>query len=110
MGTRLRSVVSDLPKCMAPVAGRPFLAWLLDDLLEAGFEHIILSLGYLPRTLAVTALNVLPFALLYCSLYLFLYVGFIWIFLYFSAAAYLNAKTLEKVFAPYREPREEEKT
>ena len=45
-GTRLRSVVSDLPKCMAPVAGRPFLAWLLDDLREAGFDHIILSLGY----------------------------------------------------------------
>lgn len=47
MGTRLRSVVSDLPKCMAPVAGRPFLAWLLDDLLDNGFEHIILSLGHL---------------------------------------------------------------
>lgn len=45
-GTRLRSVVSDLPKCMAPVAGRPFLAWLLDDLRESGFDHIILSLGY----------------------------------------------------------------
>jgi D-glycero-alpha-D-manno-heptose 1-phosphate guanylyltransferase len=45
-GTRLRSVVSDLPKCMAPVAGRPFLAWLLDDLREASFDHIILSLGY----------------------------------------------------------------
>ena len=45
-GTRLRSVVSDLPKCMAPVAGRTFLAWLLDDLREAGFDHIILSLGY----------------------------------------------------------------
>lgn len=47
MGTRLRSVVRDLPKCMAPVAGRPFLAWLLDDLLENGFDHIILSLGHL---------------------------------------------------------------
>lgn len=46
MGTRLRSAVPDLPKCMAPVAGRPFLAWLVDDLENAGFEHIILSLGY----------------------------------------------------------------
>ena len=46
MGTRLRSAVPDLPKCMAPVAGRPFLAWLLDDLEAAGFSHIILSLGY----------------------------------------------------------------
>ena len=32
LGTRLRSVVPDLPKPMAPVAGRPFLAWLLDAL------------------------------------------------------------------------------
>jgi D-glycero-alpha-D-manno-heptose 1-phosphate guanylyltransferase len=31
---------------MAPVAGRPFLAWLLDDLEAAGFGHVILSLGY----------------------------------------------------------------
>jgi len=46
MGTRLRSAVPDLPKCMAPVAGRPFLAWLLDDLEAAGFGHVILSLGY----------------------------------------------------------------
>ena len=46
MGTRLRSAVPDLPKCMAPVAGRPFLAWLLDDLEDAGFGHVILSLGY----------------------------------------------------------------
>ncbi len=47
MGTRLRSVVADLPKCLAPVAGRPFLDWLLDDLEGAGAGHIILSLGYL---------------------------------------------------------------
>lgn len=46
MGTRLRSVVSDVPKCMAPVAGEPFLYYLLITLEEAGFTHIILSLGY----------------------------------------------------------------
>lgn len=46
MGTRLRSVVADVPKCMAPVAGKPFLYYLLTTLEEAGFTHIILSLGY----------------------------------------------------------------
>lgn len=46
MGTRLRSVVSDVPKCMAPVAGKPFLYYLLTTLEKAGFTHIILSLGY----------------------------------------------------------------
>ena len=45
-GTRLRQVVPDLPKPMAPVAGRPFLEVLLDYLLKSGFKRVILSLGY----------------------------------------------------------------
>jgi len=46
MGTRLRSVISDIPKCMAPVAGKPFLHYLLTSLESVGFEQVILSLGY----------------------------------------------------------------
>lgn len=46
LGTRLRSVVPDLPKPMAPVAGRPFLAHVLDALTEAGFEAAVLAVGY----------------------------------------------------------------
>ncbi|HEY9063666.1 MAG TPA: sugar phosphate nucleotidyltransferase [Burkholderiaceae bacterium] len=47
LGTRLRSVVADRPKVLAPVAGRPFLAWMLDDLVRAGFESVCLATGYL---------------------------------------------------------------
>ena len=46
LGTRLRSVVKDLPKPMAPVHGRPFLALVLDQLVEAGFATAILAAGY----------------------------------------------------------------
>jgi D-glycero-alpha-D-manno-heptose 1-phosphate guanylyltransferase len=46
LGTRLRSAVADLPKPMAPVAGRPFLAWILDRLVQAGFERVVLAVGY----------------------------------------------------------------
>jgi D-glycero-alpha-D-manno-heptose 1-phosphate guanylyltransferase len=46
-GTRLRQVVSDVPKPLAPVAGRPFLSYLLDLLKLRGFTEIILSVGYL---------------------------------------------------------------
>lgn len=46
LGTRLRGVVPDLPKPMAPVAGRPFLAWVLDELVEAGFAQVVLAVGY----------------------------------------------------------------
>jgi D-glycero-alpha-D-manno-heptose 1-phosphate guanylyltransferase len=45
-GTRLRAVVADVPKPMAPVGGRPFLAWVLDHLAVAGFSSIILAVGY----------------------------------------------------------------
>ena len=47
LGTRLRSVVSDVPKCMAPVAGRPFLEWVLAWIEPFRPGKIILSLGYL---------------------------------------------------------------
>jgi D-glycero-alpha-D-manno-heptose 1-phosphate guanylyltransferase len=47
MGTRLRSVVQDVPKPMAPVAGRPFLSHLLDYLEGQGIDEAILSVGYL---------------------------------------------------------------
>lgn len=46
LGTRLRSVVSDLPKCMAPVAGRPFLYYVINYLQGQGVEKFIFSLGY----------------------------------------------------------------
>lgn len=46
-GTRLRTVVSDVPKPMAPIAGTPFLALLLGYLEASGFTDVVLSVGYL---------------------------------------------------------------
>lgn len=45
-GTRLRSVVSDVSKSMAPVAGRPFLEYLLDYWIDQGVCRFVLSIGY----------------------------------------------------------------
>ncbi|MBC7204204.1 MAG: NTP transferase domain-containing protein, partial [Pusillimonas sp.] len=45
-GTRLRTVVPDLPKPMARVAGKPFLEILLKSLAQKGFKRVVLSLGY----------------------------------------------------------------
>ena len=47
LGTRLRTVVSDVPKPLAPVAGRPFLAWMLDRLAAEGMRHVILATGFM---------------------------------------------------------------
>jgi D-glycero-alpha-D-manno-heptose 1-phosphate guanylyltransferase len=46
LGTRLRSAVPDLPKCMAPVAGKPFLAHVIGYFKNQGVEKFIFSLGY----------------------------------------------------------------
>jgi D-glycero-alpha-D-manno-heptose 1-phosphate guanylyltransferase len=46
LGTRLRPVLADLPKPMAPIAGRPFLAYLLSYLEEQGIRSVILSVGH----------------------------------------------------------------
>ena len=46
LGTRLRETVPDLPKCMAPVAGKPFLSYVIDYLRMQGIERFIFSLGY----------------------------------------------------------------
>jgi len=46
LGTRLRSAVPELPKSMAPVAGQPFLAYLLQFLEANGVARVVLSVGY----------------------------------------------------------------
>jgi mannose-1-phosphate guanylyltransferase len=47
-GTRLRPLTLDRPKAMLPIAGRPFLAHMLDRLAAAGVQRVIFSCGYLP--------------------------------------------------------------
>ena len=46
LGTRLKGVVDDVPKVMAPVNGKPFLEYLLDYLENNVIEHVVLSVGY----------------------------------------------------------------
>lgn len=51
-GTRLRQVVADVPKPMAPVAGRPFLEILLGSLAHKGFSRVVLSLGFMAEKIS----------------------------------------------------------
>lgn len=47
LGTRLAPVISDRPKPLADVGGRPFLAELLRRLADAGLRHAVLCTGHL---------------------------------------------------------------
>ena len=45
-GTRLQSVVSDVPKPMAPINGKPFLEYMLEELNNQNFNKVVLAIGY----------------------------------------------------------------
>ena len=47
LGTRLRGVIGEIPKCMAPVDGKPFLQYQLEWLSRFDIGHVVLSVGYL---------------------------------------------------------------
>lgn len=46
LGTRLRPVLGERPKVLAPVGGRPFLSYLLERLAAAGIERAVLCTGH----------------------------------------------------------------
>jgi D-glycero-D-manno-heptose 1,7-bisphosphate phosphatase len=47
LGSRLGALVADLPKPMLPVAGQPFLFWLLREVSRYGIEDVVLLTGHL---------------------------------------------------------------
>lgn len=49
LGTRLRSVAPNVPKPLVPVAGRPFVAWVLSYLAGQGVRDAVVSAGYRPE-------------------------------------------------------------
>ncbi len=51
-GTRIKHLLRDLPKPMAPVAGRPFVEWVVRYLARQGITRAILSTGHLADTIA----------------------------------------------------------
>tara|TARA_R110000787_G_scaffold23762_2_gene67592 strand:- start:4970 stop:5713 length:744 start_codon:yes stop_codon:yes gene_type:complete len=62
LGTRLRGAVADRPKALAEIAGRPFLAWQLDELAKNGITQVILCTHYMSDMIetAFPADTVLP--------------------------------------------------
>lgn len=45
-GTRLKEIIKDVPKPMAPIANRPFLEYLILHLGQWNIKNIVLSVGY----------------------------------------------------------------
>ena len=49
VGSRLRPAVSDRPKVLAEVNGRPYLEHLFDQLLGTGIDHTVICTGHLAQ-------------------------------------------------------------
>jgi len=46
LGTRLGARTRDLPKALIPIAGRPFLAWLVEALAKNGYQQLVMCIGH----------------------------------------------------------------
>tara|TARA_E500000331_G_scaffold72430_1_gene67251 strand:- start:423 stop:1136 length:714 start_codon:yes stop_codon:yes gene_type:complete len=46
-GSRLRPFTNHVPKCLAPIGGKPLLGYWLDSLMDAGIESVLINLHYL---------------------------------------------------------------
>ena len=49
-GTRIKHLLGDLPKPLAPVNGKPFVEWIVRYLAAQGIRNVILSTGHLAET------------------------------------------------------------
>ena len=49
MGTRLKPLTDNRPKCLMPLAGRPLIEWTLDWLKQHGVTECMINLHYLPE-------------------------------------------------------------
>lgn len=79
----------------------PLLSQFDNGVLATLKNALALGLGYLPRSILITAVNIFPFAVLLLDAILFFQTAFLWAAIYFSAAAYLNTMLLKKVLQPY---------
>lgn len=80
----------------------PWISQFENTTVQALKNALILSLSRLPRALAVLVINLIPLIVWFISPGLFLQVSFLWVALYFGAAAYMNTGILWHVFKPYR--------
>ena len=46
LGTRIKEILGNTPKCLAPVNGKPFIDILIDNCVKQGIKRIIICVGY----------------------------------------------------------------
>ena len=80
----------------------PWISQFENTVTQVLTNALILSVSRLPRTVCILVINLMPLIVWFVNPELFLQVSFLWVALYFAAAAYMNAGLLLHVFKPYR--------
>lgn len=81
----------------------PWISQFENTTAQALKNALLLSISRFPRTLAVLAVNMMPVIVYIINADLFVRISFLWVALYFAAAAYMNTGILWHVFTPYRD-------
>ncbi len=81
----------------------PWISQFRNTTSQSLQNALILSVSHLPRSLCILGINLLPVILWAVNYDLFEKISFLWLALYFAAAAYMNSGLLWHVFKPYRE-------
>ncbi len=82
----------------------PWISQFENTASQAIKNALILSVSQLPRTVLILLINLMPAIVFFINFQLFVQISFLWIALYFAAAAYMNTGLLWHVFKPYRNP------
>ena len=51
LGTRLKPLTNSIPKAMVPLAGKPFIFYVIDKLIAAGISQIIINVHHFPEAI-----------------------------------------------------------
>lgn len=81
----------------------PWISQFRNTTAQSLQNALILSISHLPRSVCILGINLLPLILWAVNYDLFEKISFLWLALYFAAAAYMNCGLLWHVFKPYRE-------
>ncbi len=81
----------------------PLVSQFPGSLKDTVVNAVLLSIANLPKLLLVTAMNLLPAALVILLPQVFLLTGFVWLLFGFSLIAMYDIQVLERIFAPFRE-------
>lgn len=81
----------------------PMLSQFPMSVKDVAINGVLLSIAHLPKVFLISAMNLLPWALLLVSTKWFLMFGVFWLLGGFALIGLYNAKLLEPVFSPYRQ-------